>query len=239
MSKELYSPEGLRLDGRRWNELKSFSIKVGTHPNAADGSLYVQQGNTKVMCLVEGPVEPRSRANMNPGKATVSVLLNIASFATLERRKRPKNDKRVKEMVTMLEKTFSEAVMCHLYPRTQILITCHVLAHDGGVLACATNAITLALVDAGIPLYDLVSAVNVGLYNNSVVLLDLNRLEENDMSFLTVGVIGGKVAMLLLEEKVPMDRLSDMVGMAVGGSSRVRELIEGVWGEGVRNELGL
>lgn len=224
---ELYSPEGLRVDGRRWNELRRFECKLNTHPNSSDGSSYVEQGNTKVMCTVQGPMEPPLRSQVNQTQATLEVNLNVATFSTIQRKKRGRNDKRTVELKATLERTFEQSVMSNLYPKTLIEINVQVLAQDGGLLAATTNAITLALIDAGIAMYDYVSAVGVGIHDQTP-LLDLNMLEENDMSCLTVGVVGNseKLAMLLLEDKLPLDRLEDVLGIAIAGGHRIRELMD-------------
>ncbi|KAF7999530.1 exosome complex component RRP41 [Metschnikowia aff. pulcherrima] len=224
---ELYSPEGLRVDGRRWNELRRFECKINTHPNASDGSSYVEQGNTKVMCMVQGPMEPPLRSQVNQTEATIEISLNIASFSTLQRKKRSKNEKRILELKATLERTFAQSIMSNLYPKTVIDINVQVLAQDGGLFATMTNAITLALIDAGIAMYDYVSAVSVGIHDQTP-LLDLNNLEENDMSCLTIGVVGKseKLAMLLLEDKMPLDKLETVLGIAIAGGHRIRELMD-------------
>ncbi|EEQ40891.1 putative exosome complex component [Clavispora lusitaniae] len=224
---ELYSPEGLRVDGRRWNELRRFECKINTHANSADGSSYIEQGNTKVMCMVHGPKEPSLRSQSNQNRATIEINLNVASFSTLERKKRNRTEKRMVELKTTLERTFEQSILAHLYPRTLIEVHVQVLAQDGGMLASITNAITLALVDAGIAMYDYVSAVNVALHDQTP-LLDLNTLEENDMSCLTIGVVGKseKLAMLLLEDKMPLDRLEAVLGIAIAGGHRIRDLMD-------------
>lgn len=93
------------------------------------------------------------------------------------------------ELRTTLERTFEQLILLHLYPRTNITINVQVLSQDGGMLAAITNSITLAIIDAGIAMYDYVSSVSCGLFDQSP-LLDLNNLEETDVSSITVGVIG-------------------------------------------------
>lgn len=224
---ELYSPEGLRVDGRRWNELRRFECKINTHPNSSDGSSYVEQGNTKIMCMVQGPMEPTLRSQSNIAGATIEVNLSVANFSTLERKKRLKNEKRMVELKTTLERTFEQSVICKLYPRTVIVINVHVLAQDGGMLAGIANSITLALIDAGVAMYDYVSAVSAGLLDQTP-LLDLNTLEENDVSTLTVGVVGKseKLALVMLEDKMPLDRLESVLAIGIAGGHRVRELMD-------------
>lgn len=224
---ELYSPEGLRVDGRRWNELRRFECKINTHPNSSDGSSYVEQGNTKIMCVVHGPMEPPLRSQNDQNKATIDITLNVASFSTLERKKRSKGEKRMVELKTTLERTFEQSIISSLYPRTLIEVHVQVLAQDGGLLAGMTNAITLALIDAGVAMYDYVSAVSVGLHDQTP-LLDLNSLEESDMSCLTIGVVGKseKLAMLLMEDKMPLDRLEPVLAISIAGGHRIRELMD-------------
>lgn len=64
---------------------------------AADGSSYLEMGNTKVICTVAGPVEGR-RAGGGGGSggdstATVQVEISIAGFSGVDRKKRAKGDK--------------------------------------------------------------------------------------------------------------------------------------------------
>lgn len=224
---ELYCPEGLRIDGRRWNELRRFECRINTHPTSSDGSSYVEQGNGKVVCVVRGPMEPANRSQADQNRATIEININVASFSTLERKKRSKTDKRMVELKTTLERTFQQSILSHLYPRTFIEVNVHVLAQDGGLLASITNAITLALIDAGVAMYDYVSAISVGLHDQTP-LLDVNTLEEGDMSCLTIGVVGKseKLAMLLLEDKMPLERLESVLGIAIAGGHRIRELLD-------------
>ncbi|CAN6675176.1 exosome complex component Ski6p [Trichomonascus vanleenenianus] len=219
---EIYSPEGLRIDGRRWNELRHFNCRVNTHPSA-DGSSYVEQGLSKVVCIVKGPHEPDSRANTNPEALSVAVSLSVSPFSTTDRKKRLRNDRRVQEMAAMLQRTFSEAVLGHLHPRTQLTISLHVLAQDGGLLPACINAATLAVMDAGVPLYDYVSACSAALFE-ATPLLDPSNLEENDLPFLTVGIIGQseKVSLLLLENRMALDRLESVLAIAIAGCRDIR-----------------
>jgi len=53
---QLFSDEGFRLDGRRADELREIHCKMGVF-SQADGSAYIEQGNTKVLAAVYGPHE--------------------------------------------------------------------------------------------------------------------------------------------------------------------------------------
>jgi ribonuclease PH len=52
----VHSSSGLRVDGRRPNELRKIIAKTSVLAQA-DGSAYIEQGNTKVLAAVYGPQE--------------------------------------------------------------------------------------------------------------------------------------------------------------------------------------
>jgi exosome complex component RRP41 len=79
----------LRLDGRRWNELRRLSAQISTQASA-DGSSYLEMGNTKVICTVSGPGEVRGggrREGVERENAVVVVEVGVAGFAGVERRR--------------------------------------------------------------------------------------------------------------------------------------------------------
>lgn len=53
---ELLSDQGFRIDGRKSNELRRIQCRLGVF-SQADGSAYIEQGNTKVLAAVYGPHE--------------------------------------------------------------------------------------------------------------------------------------------------------------------------------------
>ena len=92
-----YSLALLRLDGRRWNELRRIHAQISTQA-AADGSSYLEQGNTKVICTVTGPYEGRrggGGGSSSGSDAEVRVEISIAGFSGVERKRRGRGDKSV------------------------------------------------------------------------------------------------------------------------------------------------
>lgn len=85
---------GLRIDGRRPAELRKITSTTCVL-SQADGSAYLEHGNTKVLAAVYGPREARHRALVLHDRAILNVELNVAPFSTGERRRRSKNDKYV------------------------------------------------------------------------------------------------------------------------------------------------
>lgn len=215
------------MDGRRWNELRRFDCRINTHPNSSDGSSYVEQGNSKIVCIVNGPMEPPTKAQLSTTGATLNLNLNVTPFSSIDRKKRSKNERRIQEIITSLKRTFEQSIIIEKYPRTTISINVHVLSLDGGLISSITNAITLALIDAGIAMYEYISAVSAGWYDNTP-LLDLNSLEEKDVSYLTLAVVGKseKLALLILENKIPLDQLESVLAIAIAGGHRIRDIMD-------------
>lgn len=56
---ELLSDQGYRLDGRKATELRKVQARMGVFAQA-DGSAYLEQGNTKALAVVYGPHEVSS-----------------------------------------------------------------------------------------------------------------------------------------------------------------------------------
>ena len=85
----------LRLDGRRWNELRRLQAQMSTQA-AADGSSYFEMGNTKIICTVAGPQEQKSGGGggrSQGDKARIEVEVNFAGFSGMDRKKRARSDK--------------------------------------------------------------------------------------------------------------------------------------------------
>lgn len=97
----------LRTDGRRWNELRRLRAQLRVQ-RAADGSAYLEMGNTKVLCVVTGPGEPTQSARRTTtagvaaggggqpaqqSQGTVEVSVVVAGFSSVDRKRRGKGDK--------------------------------------------------------------------------------------------------------------------------------------------------
>ncbi|PPJ51293.1 hypothetical protein CBER1_08942 [Cercospora berteroae] len=230
-----YGLAHLRVDGRRWNELRRISGQMSTQA-AADGSSYFEMGNTKIICTVIGPrQQTRSGGRDQSREASIEVEIGIAGFSGMDRKKRSRSDKRTQEMQYTISSAFASTVFTSFYPQSTISIVLHVLSQDGALLAACLNAATLALIDAGIPMKDYVAACTTGSTASYAAnddeadpLLDLNGLEEQELPFLTVGTSGGedKVNVLVMETKIQMARLEAMLSVGLDGCKQMRLLLD-------------
>ncbi|CAG8751294.1 7857_t:CDS:2, partial [Funneliformis mosseae] len=115
-----------------------------------DGSARFNFGNSSVLCSINGPAEVKLR-DEKLDKATIDVIVRplVGTTGTKDR---------THEYI--LRSTFENVIQAGLHPRTQIQIVSQVMMDDGSIVAAAINATTIALIDAGIPMKDLVAAVS-------------------------------------------------------------------------------
>ena len=216
---EFLSPEGLRVDGRRAGEVRRLRCRLGVAAQA-DGSAYVEQGNTKVLVTVTGPHEVSSQRKAQHDRAVLHCTYAALPFSAGQH----KNPSRTadSELASSVRSVFDPVVQTQLYPRTQIDVSITLLQADGGVRAACINATTLALIDAGIAMEDFVCACTAGAVQ-SALLLDMNAQEDMAGAELTAGYLprSERVGHLQLESKVPLASADELVNFAIEGCRQV------------------
>jgi len=171
----LISPEGLRVDGRRPDELRPIELKVGVLKQA-DGSASIRQGKTYIIVGVYGPRELHPRHLTLNDKAYLRVVYRMATFSVPDR-KRPAPSRREKEISMVIANALSPSLFLEEFPRAVIDVFIQVIQADGGTRCASINAASLALADAGIPMRSLVPSVAVGKADG-VLVVDLGDEED-------------------------------------------------------------
>ncbi|MDH5374204.1 MAG: exosome complex exonuclease Rrp41 [Candidatus Bathyarchaeota archaeon] len=174
---KLIDKKGLRLDGRKPDELRPIKIEVGVLPNT-DGSAYIQQGKNKILAGVYGPRELHPKHLALPDRTVLRCRYRMAPFSVQER-KSPAPSRRDIELSKVIREALEPSVFLEYYPRTGIDIHIEVLQADGGTRCASITAASLALADAGIPMQDLVTACAAGKVDNTIVL-DLMDTEDKE-----------------------------------------------------------
>jgi exosome complex component RRP41 len=220
---ELLSPEGLRIDGRKLDELRPIKIQVGSLHNA-DGSAFVEWGANKVMAAVYGPREVHPRHLQQNNKAVIQCKYNMAAFA-VDERKRPGLDRRSQEISKVIGEAFESVVFAEEYPRTSIDIYIEVLQANAGTRCAGLVAASMALADAGIPMVDLLPAVAVGKVAGKIAL-DLKKEEDNfgeaDLPMALVPQ-SGRLVLLQMEGHMTEEELSQALDLGVQGCREIYE----------------
>jgi exosome complex component RRP41 len=171
----LIDGNGLRVDGRRLDELRPIKIEVGIL-DKADGSAYVEHGKNKILAAVYGPREAHPKHIALADRAVVRCRYHMAPFST-EERKSPAPSRRELELSKVIRESLEPAIMSEYYPRATIDIFIEVLQADAGTRCAGITAASLALVDAGIPMRELVAGCAAGKIDGKVVL-DLSDVED-------------------------------------------------------------
>jgi exosome complex component RRP41 len=214
---------GIRLDGRKPDELRPINIKVGVL-NRADGSCYFEFGGNKVIAAVYGPREVHPRHMQKSTSAVVRYRYNMASFS-VEERKRPGPDRRSIEVSKVSREALEPVIFQEYFPRSAIDIFVEVLQADAGTRTAGINAASIALADAGIPMKSLVSACAAGKIDDTVVL-DLNKDEDNygqaDMPIAMTPE--GNITLLQMDGHLTRDEFGEAFELAKNGCKAIYEL---------------
>ena len=216
---EILNDGGFRSDGRRQYELRDIGIDFSSQ-GTADGSASVSHGLTQVLVSIFGPREAKMRSQTIHDRAIINVDVNVAAFSSGERRRRGRADRRTLELAATLRSTFEPVIQTHLYPRSEINVYVQVVQQDGGLLQACINATTLALITAGIPLYDYVCAVTGGVHSVSP-MLDLTTIEESDIPHVTIAVMPktSRVTLVTMESRLHVDRFEELLKLATDAGS--------------------
>ena len=235
---EFLSPEGLRVDGRRAGEARRLRCRMGSVAQA-DGSAYVEQGNTKVLVSVRGPHEASSKRKQAHDRATMTCEFVATPYATGEHKPQSHGDRSAAELAAAVRHTFEPVVQMQLYPRSQIDVSITLLQSDGGVRSAAINATSLALIDAGIALEDFVCACSAGSIQGAL-LLDLNAQELSAGAELSVGLLprSERVGYVQLESKLALGAVDEVLNFALEGCRQVYEVLQGAVRLHAQEQLG-
>ena len=185
---------GLRVDGRRPEELRRINFVVGTGGHQADGSCYCEHGLNKVQVLVHGPQEV-SRRDQAEDRAIISCRILNTPFSGSERKKRKASDRRSVELENMIKQTFEPIIMLDLYPLSEILFIINIFESDGSIESTIVNACTMALMDAGIAMVDVIASCTVGDIRNQIcidlnMVIDYRLLDYSQVSRLNKMLVG-------------------------------------------------
>ncbi|BBH04984.1 3'-5'-exoribonuclease family protein, partial [Prunus dulcis] len=155
----------VRSDGREFHQCRPAFFKTGA-VNAAAGSAYAEFGNTKVIVSVFGPRESK-KAMMYSDIGRLNCNVSYATFATPVRGQGSDH----KEFSSMLHKALEGAIILETFPKTTVDVFALVLESGGSDLPVVISCASLALADAGIMMYDLVTSVSVVRFEFSTLLI--------------------------------------------------------------------
>ncbi|MEM0083584.1 MAG: exosome complex exonuclease Rrp41 [Candidatus Nezhaarchaeales archaeon] len=219
----LIDSDGRRVDGRRPDEIRDIKIKVGILENA-DGSAYVEQGNTKIYAAVYGPREVHPRHLALPDRAIVRCRYHMTPFS-VEERKSPAPTRREIELSKVIREALTPAIVVEQFPFSSIDVFVEVINADGSTRCASIIAASVALASAGIPMRDLVAACSIGKVNG-VLVLDVTDIEDKygevDLPFAMMPN-RGEITLLQLDGVLSLEELEKAISMATKACREIYE----------------
>jgi exosome complex component RRP41 len=213
---KLIDKKGIRLDGRKPDELRSIKLEVGVIPNA-DGSAYIEHGKNKIIAGVYGPREVHPKHLALQDRTVLKCRYHMAPFSVQER-KSPAPSRREIELSKVIRESLEPSIFMEYYPRTMIDVFMEILQADGG-----TTAASLALADAGIPMRDLVVACAAGKVDDTIVL-DLmdeeDKLGKADVPVALMPNLNG-ITLLQMDGKLTHEEFENAVNLAIEGCKKI------------------
>jgi len=181
----------MRVDGRKCNQIRPVKI-TRNYTKYAEGSVLMENGDTKVICTasIEDKVPPFLKGR---GEGWITCEYNMIPRATQVRKARDINrgriDGRTMEIQRIIGRALRSIVDLKAIGEKTIWVDCDVIQADGGTRTASISGAFVALVDAVnklhkqnpftiYPIRDFVSAVSVGIVNDTR-MLDLCYLEDS------------------------------------------------------------
>ncbi|KAK6155209.1 hypothetical protein DH2020_009457 [Rehmannia glutinosa] len=234
--------EGIRVDGRRLDEVRPIYCEAGNLP-VLHGSSIFNRGDTQVLCTVTlGAPGEAQRLDSVVGPPSKRFMLHYSfpPFCINEVGKRVGLNRREVGHGTLAEK----ALLGVLPPEDDcpytVRVNAEVMASDGSTSMASVCAGSMALMDAGIPLREHVAGLSVGLVSETDpstgeitdyrILTDILGLEDHlgDMDFKIAGTRSG-ITSIQLDIKpagIPLDIICECLEPAHKGRIQILDHME-------------
>ena len=221
---KLLNKKGLRLDGRKLDELRSVKLEVGILPNA-DGSAYIEHGKNKIIAGAFGPREMHPKHLQRADRMVLRCRYHMAPFSVPER-KSPAPSRRENEISKVIRDSLLPSLFVENYPRTGVDLYIEVLQADCGTRCASITAASLALADAGLPMRDIVVACAAGKVNGKIAL-DLMDTEDKvgdaDVPVAYMPNLNA-ITLLQMDGKLSTKEFEEAVKMAIEGCKKISNI---------------
>jgi exosome complex component RRP41 len=220
-SEKLIDKKGLRLDGRKPDELRPIKLEVGVLSNA-DGSAYIEQGKNKILAAVYGPKELHPKHMALPDRMVLRCRYHMAPFSVQER-KSPAPSRREIELSKVIREALEPSIFLEYYPRTGLDIFIEVLQADGSTRCASIVAASLALADAGIPMRDLVVACSAGKVDDTIILDLMDAEDKMGSADVPLALMPNLNAITLLQMDgiLTLEEFEKAVNLALEGCKKI------------------
>ncbi|MFX1388564.1 MAG: ribonuclease PH [Promethearchaeota archaeon] len=177
----------IRVDGRKFDELRSISIKRN-YLKYPEGSVLITQGNTKII-ITASVIESVPKFLADTGTGWITAEYSMLPRATQTRNQRETHRGRSIEIQRLIGRSIRAAFNYEKLGERTIKIDCDVIQADGGTRCASITGAFIAVFDAinylynqqliyEFPDYRVMAAISLGIKNNQI-LLDLNYIEDS------------------------------------------------------------
>ena len=195
--------EGVRVDGRKLDEVRPLSCRVGVLPNRVHGSGLFQRGLTQVMSVVTlgTPGDAQLMDDLHPDEEKRYLHhYNFPPFSVGETRPMRSPGRREIGHGALAERALIPVIPPQEDFPYVIRVVSEVLSSNGSTSMGSVCGSTLALMDTGVPITQPVSGAAMGLIKEGDevrILTDIQGIEDflGDMDFKVAGTDSGITAL--------------------------------------------
>lgn len=188
-----------RVDGRGLFEMRRIFMKTGVLLKA-EGSCYLSQGKTRLLCSVFGPKSNRNRGNRIPQEGELIVEVTFSPFChkglgrvtkagggtgQSNRNFQDVYSDEISRLSSCIVQAFRSVVLTDQFCNSAVEICILVIQSDDCLISSSINCVSLALADARIPMRDICTGTTIYMVDLSHVLSSsqsVNRIPSEDMS---------------------------------------------------------
>jgi len=207
--------EGKRPDGRAENEIRPISGRVGILPRT-HGSAIFQRGETQVLSITTlGPSSLEQLIESPEGEETKRYMhhYSMPPYSVGEAGRVGFPSRREIGHGALAERAIFSVIPSESKFPYAIRVVSEVMSSNGSTSMASTCGSALSLMDAGVPITDMVAGLAIGLMSSEkkyVLLTDIIGLEDfsGDMDFKVAGTKNGITAIQL---DVKIDGLTDEI----------------------------
>ena len=214
----------------------------------ASGSCSLELGNTKVVCSIQGPRASLGRLssystsnNFSDSHARVECEVkyspwysaaNLTDNASLQKKER--------QLSQQILNAVDASILTEKYPKTLISINVCILQACGGELSACIMAASLALLDAGIEIKDIVTSCTVmkGTLIGSNPAnppedfldpsdVDMEQVKREGRCMITLSSMPslGMLTSISMAGRYPIEVIPDMMNLGMDGCQKLRDTI--------------
>jgi len=225
--------ENVRVDGRKLDEVRPISCRVGVLPRRVHGSSLFNRGLTQVMSAVTlgTPGDAQELDDLHPDEQKRYLHhYNFPPYSVGETRPMRSPGRREVGHGALAERAIVPLLPTQADFPYVIRVVSEVLSSNGSTSMGSVCASTLALMDAGVPLVKPVSGAAMGLIKEGDevrVLTDIQGIEDflGDMDFKVAGTTDGITA-LQMDMKItglPMTVIAQAIEQAKAARTHILE----------------